>query len=938
MEAARRADRCSSARTSRPTRSTTTRWPPSSCARWPSAPPSAGCGSPTRRWPGAATSTSTTTPGGSSRPADHPALGTCLDSFHILSRGTDLGAIADIPGEKLFYLQLADAPHLEMDVLQWSRHYRCFPGQGALRPRRLRRAACSPPATTARCRSRSSTTSSARPTPTARRSTPCARCSCSRTLGLPPAQPARCDGFAFVELGVDADSAPETEALLRALGFAHVGPHRSKPVQLWQHGDIRIVLNHGAGDDDPEVVARRRRERRPRALRRARRGAARAGARAPPQPGRGRPVRGRRARRHRRVFFCGAATGGWLDDFLALEPEPANGAAGADPRIDHITLAQPFEAFDEAGAVLPLACSTCGPGASAELAAPDGLVRSRAVAERRRPRADRAQRAGAGRHPARAGRAPARRVRLRRRARGRARDARARRADPARSPTTTTTTSAARLELDPDAARRAARARRPLRPQRRRRAPALLHGALGGRVFFEVLERRGGYDGYGAVNSPVRMAAQRTATEEERMRAARRSSNAERGHGPVRRARRRRSASFPRPPPLRRLIGPSVILIGVGIASGEYILYPFIASQAGLVFLWAAVVGILVQFFINMEIERYTLATGETAIGGFMRHVEAVGRRSSRCGAILATDVAGLGDGGRDDRDVRVRRRRPERDRDRRPARHRRHADRLAGRLPDRREARVHQDRRGPGVPRGRAVRGDQRDRVQRTRRRSSRASARSRARSRSRSSSARSRPPAPAARTTSCRATGSATRASAWAATCRASSPRSPARRRRRPTSERFSFPQDEANLAPLAGLVEAREPRAVRLVRADRRDRDHRLLAGRLLDGLRATPTCPTRAASTSSRSRPSVLDDTVGQWFGTLFLAVGAVSLFAAALGIVDYVVAPGRRRRPRRLHARQRGAGPRAGCTSRSSGRWSRSAARSCCSASTSRSCW
>ena len=48
---------------------------------------------------------------------------------------------------------------------------------------------------------------------------------------------------------------------------------------------------------------------------------------------------------------------------------------------------------------------------------------------------------------------------------------------------------------------------------------------------------------------------------------------------------------LPEPPPLRRLVGPSVILIGVGIASGEYILYPFIASQAGLVFLWAAVVG-----------------------------------------------------------------------------------------------------------------------------------------------------------------------------------------------------------------------------------------------------------------------------------------------------------------------------------------------------------
>jgi hypothetical protein len=93
---------------------------------------------------------------------------------------------------------------------------------------------------------------------------------------------------------------------------------------------------------------------------------------------------------------------------------------------------------------------------------------------------------------------------------------------------------------------------------------------------------------------------------------------------------------LPAAPPLRRLIGPSVILIGVGIASGEYILYPFIASQAGLVFLWAAVVGILVQFFINMEIERYTLATGETAIGGFMRMWKPWGAVLA-AGAILAT-------------------------------------------------------------------------------------------------------------------------------------------------------------------------------------------------------------------------------------------------------------------------------------------------------------
>ena len=34
-------------------------------------------------------------------------------------------------------------------------------------------------------------------------------------------------------------------------------------------------------------------------------------------------------------------------------------------------------------------------------------------------------------------------------------------------------------------------------------------------------------------------------------------------------------------------------------------------------------------------------------------------------------------------------------------------------------------------------------------------------------------------------------------------------------------------------------------------------------------------------------SVLDGVVGEWFGTMFLAIGAISLFAAALGIVDYV---------------------------------------------------
>src|SRR4029453_2408112 len=61
---------------------------------------------------------------------NHPHLGIILDSFHMLSLGDNPAGIAAIPGDKIFFVQVADAPRMAMDVLQWSRHYRCFPGQG----------------------------------------------------------------------------------------------------------------------------------------------------------------------------------------------------------------------------------------------------------------------------------------------------------------------------------------------------------------------------------------------------------------------------------------------------------------------------------------------------------------------------------------------------------------------------------------------------------------------------------------------------------------------------------------------------------------------------------------------------------------------------------------------------------------------------------------
>ncbi|MCC7009849.1 MAG: Nramp family divalent metal transporter [Acidobacteria bacterium] len=67
------------------------------------------------------------------------------------------------------------------------------------------------------------------------------------------------------------------------------------------------------------------------------------------------------------------------------------------------------------------------------------------------------------------------------------------------------------------------------------------------------------------------------------------------------------------------VIGPGIVAAGVGLSSGEFILWPYISANVGLVFLWGAIVGVVTQFFLNMEIERYTLATGETAITGFTR-------------------------------------------------------------------------------------------------------------------------------------------------------------------------------------------------------------------------------------------------------------------------------------------------------------------------------
>jgi 4-hydroxyphenylpyruvate dioxygenase len=66
------------------------------------------------------------------RRANHPSVGLVLDTFHILARKTEMNAIRSIPRDRIFLVQMADAPLLQMDYLSWSRHFRNFPGQGEL--------------------------------------------------------------------------------------------------------------------------------------------------------------------------------------------------------------------------------------------------------------------------------------------------------------------------------------------------------------------------------------------------------------------------------------------------------------------------------------------------------------------------------------------------------------------------------------------------------------------------------------------------------------------------------------------------------------------------------------------------------------------------------------------------------------------------------------
>ena len=319
--------------------------------------------------------------------ADHPAVGVCLDSFHVLSRAHDLADIERIPGDRIFFLQLADAPALTMDLLSWSRHHRLFPGEGSFDLAgfvgHALNAGYRGPLSLEVFNDTFRQTEVLRTAHQAKRSLTWLEDQVARL----PLQPRRSDrpgrlpdvrqpaAFDFVE--IKAEDAGEVDVLLRQLGFTFRGHHRSKPVRLWTQGRARVVCNEGLAREwvptlaavgfevaDPAASAERaRRLEAPAVFRRTHANEEELAAfRAPDGT---------------EVFLADLAgeDTGWVPEF---EGGDDVGPAPSLTGIDHVNLAHPWRSFDEAvlfySSVLALRS-----GSSQEVAAPAGLVRSHVV-------------------------------------------------------------------------------------------------------------------------------------------------------------------------------------------------------------------------------------------------------------------------------------------------------------------------------------------------------------------------------------------------------------------------------------------------------------------------------------------------------------------------------------------------------------------------------
>ncbi|UFS74314.1 sugar phosphate isomerase/epimerase and 4-hydroxyphenylpyruvate domain-containing protein [Tardiphaga sp. 37S4] len=181
------------------------------------------------------------------RRANHPSIGVILDSFHALAPAFPVSAIASIPADKIFLVQLADAPKLGLDVLSWSRHFRCFPGQGDLPVAEFMEAVQATGYSGAWSleifNDQFRAGSAVRTATDGLRSLILLQDQLAKTPAdaLQPKTSTR--GVGFIEFAVNETKATDLATLLSQLGFHKTGAHRSKDVERWSQGAIELVIN-----------------------------------------------------------------------------------------------------------------------------------------------------------------------------------------------------------------------------------------------------------------------------------------------------------------------------------------------------------------------------------------------------------------------------------------------------------------------------------------------------------------------------------------------------------------------------------------------------------------------------------------------------------------------------------------------------------------------
>jgi 4-hydroxyphenylpyruvate dioxygenase len=188
------------------------------------------------------------------RQANHPALGLCLDTFHIYSRQTEIDSVANIPGEKIFLVQIADAPRLSMDPLSWSRHHRCFPGQGQLDldqfMERLRQTGYDGPLSLEIFNDQFRAGNADSVALDGHRSLVYLNQSSSELTSSQPAELESAQepgGVEFIEFAVGDTEYPRLSETLRALGFTLSATHKAKHVERWTQGNVNLVFNREDG-------------------------------------------------------------------------------------------------------------------------------------------------------------------------------------------------------------------------------------------------------------------------------------------------------------------------------------------------------------------------------------------------------------------------------------------------------------------------------------------------------------------------------------------------------------------------------------------------------------------------------------------------------------------------------------------------------------------